>query len=121
MAPRICSMPPPAQALRGLALARRVAGAGPAVEAIVQRALALVGPRRVWLFGSRARDDAATLSDIDLAFEGGDPRGASALRAWVDEEAPTLLDVDLVDLDRADRTLRDAVQREGILLYERPG
>src|SRR5690348_15960942 len=61
-----------------------------------ERALAL---RRVYLFGSRARGDARTNSDLDLAFE-----HSSSPAEWADfvniarEEAPLLLDLDLIDL-----------------------
>jgi predicted nucleotidyltransferase len=80
-----------------------------------------VSPRRVWLFGSRARGDAAELSDIDLAIEGGNPKRMSELRAWIDEDAPTLLNIDLVELDQCDRSVRENVFSQGVLLYGPPG
>jgi len=78
---------------------------------------------RVWLFGSRARGDAFERSDIDLAVEAPELPDDAWTRLHLDfpEDAPTLLMIDLVRLDRADASLRSQVQDEGILLHERPG
>lgn len=73
--------------------------------------------RRVYLFGSRARGDAREDSDVDLAFEHG-----SSPAAWADfvnmarEQAPILLDLDLVDLSSATPELREQILKEGRLL-----
>lgn len=73
--------------------------------------------RRVYLFGSRARGDAREDSDLDLAFEHD-----SSPSAWADfvnlarEQAPLLLDLDLVDLSRAAPELRERILEEGRLL-----
>lgn len=121
MPPKIRSAPPPAGIIRLLPLAQRQDAAGQVVQAIIRQLIDEVNPRRVWLFGSRARDDAHLLSDIDIAFEGARRGSTAAVRAWLDEHAPTLLDIDLVDLDAADPALRAVVREEGILLYERTG
>ena len=52
--------------------------------------------RKVLLFGSRARGDFKDRSDIDLAVTGGD---VIAFSFAVDEETPTLLMFDVVNLD----------------------
>ena len=73
--------------------------------------------QRVILFGSRARGDARADSDYDLAIDhdAGDA-------AWADfamllrETAPTLDDLDLVDLRRASPDLRRRIEVEGIRL-----
>ena len=73
---------------------------------------------RVYLFGSRARGDARENSDVDLAFE-----HASSPADWADfvnsaqEQAMTLLDLDLVDLARASAELRERVMKEGVLVH----
>ena len=72
---------------------------------------------RVFLFGSRARGDARDDSDIDLAFEHESPdaRWADFVNE-VQDEATTLLEIDLVDLGRAAPELRERVFREGRIL-----
>ena len=71
------------------------------------------------LFGSRARGDNDAQSDVDLAV---DAPGMSQ-RSWIRwrisfEEAPTLLFVSLVRLDRTPVPLRSRIIGEGICLYE---
>ena len=73
--------------------------------------------RRVVLFGSRARGDYRRTSDIDLAVTGGD---IDRFALDVDEETSTLLEYDIVNLDRAMQDeLREAIQKEGRVLYEK--
>ncbi len=73
--------------------------------------------QRVILFGSRARGDFKERSDIDLAVLGGNTDKFTLL---ADEEAPTLLNFDVVNLGAAVQPeLRAAIEEEGILLYEK--
>jgi predicted nucleotidyltransferase len=90
-----------------LELARRLA-AHPAVE-------------RVWLFGSRARGDHFERSDIDLAIEapGMDRYDWLKLSLDFEEEAPTLLGIDLVRMEEAPEHLREQILEEGIVVHER--
>ena len=90
-----------------LELARRLA-AHPAVE-------------RVWLFGSRARRDNFERSDIDLTIEAPAINRAEWTKLHLDleEEADTLLLIDLVLMDDLPESFRCRVHREGKLLYER--
>ena len=75
------------------------------------------GINRVILFGSRARGDYKRVSDIDLAVSGGD---FVRFALDVDEETSTLLMYDFVNLDRAvQEELKDSIQREGRILYEK--
>lgn len=76
--------------------------------------------RRVILFGSRAIGDATERSDIDLAVSapGIDFRRWAEIAAAVDE-APTLLDVDLVWLEDAGVALRETVAATGVVVDER--
>ena len=72
---------------------------------------------KVILFGSRARGDYREHSDIDLAFRGG--KGAY-FALDVDEETSTLLEFDVIDLDKPVRSeLLKSIEREGIVLYEK--
>jgi predicted nucleotidyltransferase len=85
---------------------------------MIREAARVLDLRRVFLFGSRARGDARKDSDIDLAFEHG-----SSPAAWADfvnamrDGAPTLLDLDLVDLAEVGPELRTRIVSEGKVLY----
>ena len=62
----------------------------------------------VILFGSRARGDFKRTSDIDIAASGGD------------FDRSTLLEFDIVDLDRdMQDALRESIRREGKILFEK--
>lgn len=70
---------------------------------------------KVILFGSRARGDNKPRSDIDLAVSGGN---IAAFAADVDEELPTLLMFDVVNLDRpVQPELLAEIEKDGIELY----
>ena len=72
---------------------------------------------QVILFGSRARGDFKRTSDIDIAVSGGD---FERFALDVDEETSTLLEFDIVDLDREmQEALRESIQKEGRILYEK--
>ena len=72
---------------------------------------------KVILFGSRARGDFKERSDIDLAFCGG---SSSHFILDVDETTSTLLEFDIVDLDKPVRKeLLESIKREGVVLYEK--
>ena len=75
------------------------------------------GLSRVVLFGSRARGDSWERSDVDLAVAGGD---VVRFSLDVDEELPTLLMFDVVNLDDlVQPELLEEIQRDGVLLYEK--
>ena len=73
--------------------------------------------RKVILFGSRARGDYDRSSDSDLGLSGGN---RAAFAVDVEEQTRTLLKYDVVDLDgTVQEELREAIQREGIVIYEK--
>jgi predicted nucleotidyltransferase len=76
---------------------------------------------RVWLFGSRARGDNFERSDIDLAVEAPamDPYDWLKIKFDFEDQAPTLLLIDLVRLEDAPDHLREQIRDEGIVIYER--
>ena len=72
--------------------------------------------RKLILFGSRARGDYKERSDIDLAFYGG---RSSQFVLSLDEETSTLLEFDVIDLDKPVRKeLLESIDQEGVVLYE---
>lgn len=75
------------------------------------------GMTKVLLFGSRARGDYHYTSDIDLAVTGGN---YSLFALDVEDDTSTLLKYDVVNLDGSvQEELRNAIEREGIILYEK--
>ena len=74
------------------------------------------GVKKVMLFGSRARGVFKRTSDIDLAALGGN---FDRFALDVKEDTSTLLKYDIVNLDRdMQDELREAIYREGIVIYE---
>ena len=75
------------------------------------------GIRKVLLFGSRARGDFKRTSDIDIAVTGGD---FERFALDVNEETSTLLEYDIVNLDKEMQDeLRESIEKEGLVLYEK--
>ena len=71
----------------------------------------------VILFGSRARGDSHSKSDIDLAVSGGDIMNFSI---DIEEEVNTLLAFDVVDLQKEiSEALLDSIQKDGVVIYEK--
>ena len=77
--------------------------------------------KRAWVYGSRARGDAAAGADLDLAVEAPSLEAAelARLRAQLEESA-LILHLDLLRLDDLppDSTLRRNIAAEGRLVYE---
>lgn len=72
---------------------------------------------KVILFGSRARGDYRSRSDIDLAVSGGD---CIRFSLDVQELTSTLLFFDVVDLDgTVQKELLDSIEKEGVCIYEK--
>ena len=71
---------------------------------------------RVLLYGSRARGDARTWSDIDVAVQAEPalPPGLLATLREALDQSNCLLNVDVVDWLDADAPLRESITREGI-------
>lgn len=75
------------------------------------------GIEKIVLFGSRARGDNRPRSDIDIAVSGGD---ADVFTAELDDTCDTLLIFDVVRLDTLKNAgLRDIINKEGVLIYEK--
>lgn len=90
------------------------------IQALLETLQASPEVRRVILFGSRARGDASPRSDIDLAVDAP----AMPRRTWLRlldavDDAPTLLPIELVHFQSATPRLRQRIEDEGRILYER--
>ena len=73
--------------------------------------------QEIILFGSRARGDYNRTSDIDLAETGGN---ISGFAVSIEEETSTLLEYDIVDLDKpVSEELLKSIRDEGKILYEK--
>lgn len=86
-------------------------------ETIIRRlAPLLAGRARLRLFGSRARGEAGTRSDIDLALVAQDdlPKDLLARIREALEEAPVPFRTDVVDYRSAPPELQRAIDQEGI-------
>ena len=74
------------------------------------------------LFGSRARGDNHNRSDIDLAVWGiHDAVSYLDFQEAVEEQIPTLLRFDLVDMDgfSVSGALREEINKDGVMIYEK--
>ena len=89
---------------------------------VIDRAVRLIGPTRVWLFGSHARGDATPTSDVDLAFDlpATDRGNWAAFVIEAADEVPALVDMDLVDIGTCDPALAHEIITTGRVVYERP-
>ena len=74
---------------------------------------------KIRIFGSRARRDCHPTSDYDLAFLLEDTQGWGRFVTEQQEEAGTLLSLDLVNMDDASAPLREAIMTSGVVLYEK--
>lgn len=70
-----------------------------------------VNPERIILFGSRARGDAHRNADIDIAVDTNE--GVEKIEA--------IYPGDLVNYRKVSPTLREKIDREGVIIYERKG
>ncbi len=86
------------------------------LQQIIDAILRHTKPKRIIVYGSRARGDHRPTSDIDIAVECGNAAGLS--RTEIDDEIRTLLKLEIVNLADADPRLRKEIEREGITVYE---
>lgn len=81
------------------------------IDTITEKIIKDLNPIKIVLFGSRARGDATKGSDIDIAIEGEIPLSLLELSA----------PCDIVQVNKVGKRLKEKIQREGIVIYEREG
>lgn len=74
------------------------------------------GARKVFLFGSLARGDQGPVYDIDLAVKGISPARFFEAVAFVTGQSRKWK-IDLVDVDDCTGSLRDMIEKEGVVLW----
>lgn len=86
---------------------------------IVNIITSFVHPRRIILFGSRAKGKGQKYSDFDIAVEGAemDIRKERLLKEALDDKMG-IFTVDLINLDIADSSFREAILENGRVIYE---
>jgi predicted nucleotidyltransferase len=83
------------------------------VDAIVRHA----HPKKIVVYGSRARGDFSQASDVDIAVEC--EKGEEFIRNVIDDDVRTLLKLDIVNVDKIDQKLREEIRKEGTVVYEK--
>ena len=83
------------------------------VDAIVRSA----DPKKIVIYGSRARGDFSETSDVDIAVEC--ENGAEFIRNGIEDDVRTLLKLDIVNLGDVDQRLREEIRNEGLVVYEK--
>lgn len=87
---------------------------------VISEAAKQLSPRRVLLYGSRARGDAQEQSDYDIAIDCpvlNEPAWSKFVLNLA-ENAPTLHHIDLVCLQQISASLYDEIVKTGVMLYE---
>ncbi len=77
------------------------------------------GVERLSLFGSYARGEADSQSDVDLIHDGGKFRGWEYGGFYGDLQRALGLELDLVDREDAGKRFLSTIKKDEVLLYER--
>ena len=90
------------------------------IDEIVKVLLSYLQPKRIILFGSRAKQRAEKYADFDIAVEGADMdiKMERFIKDKLDEKAG-IYTVDLINLDKVDEDFRKIVLQRGKVLYDR--
>jgi predicted nucleotidyltransferase len=75
---------------------------------------------RIFLFGSRARDDAEPTSDFDFAIDAGSKIPLDVIARIEDEieELRTLKSIDIIDLNRVNPAFKTIILKTGVNIYD---
>ena len=93
----------------------------PEIRQIVSDLAQQYGAQRVYLFGSYARGDMTSDSDIDLRIDKGAIRGLAFAGLLGDLEDALDTSVDLISTAGMDTEFLKEIQRDEVLLYESAG
>lgn len=78
-----------------------------------------ITPKKIYLFGSRAKEEATPHADFDLAIEGPPPpESTKQVIKQLVEAASGLYSVDVVFLDEVESGFRELILATGKVLYE---
>ena len=88
------------------------------IQSIVVQHAKQYGAERIYLFGSYARGDMTTSSDIDLRIDKGNIRGFQLAGLLLDLEDSLGVPVDLVPTTSLDPRFLDSIRKDEVLLYE---
>ena len=88
------------------------------IRDVVSRLAAQYGTKRVYLFGSYARGDMTSGSDIDLRIDKGSIRGLEMAGLLVDLEDALGIPVDLIPTGSLDDSFLAAIRDDEVLLYK---
>lgn len=88
------------------------------IQSVVSRLAAKYGAQRVYLFGSYARGDMNSGSDIDLRIDKGSIRGWELAGLLVDLEDELRVPVDLIPSGSLDAHFLASIHDDEVLLYE---
>ena len=91
----------------------------PELQAIVSPLAQRYGAERVYLFGSYARGDMHSDSDIDLRIDKGSIHGLQLAYLLGDLEDALKMPVDLIPTTGMDRKFLESIRSDEVLLYER--
>lgn len=79
------------------------------LDNIIEKIKKETNPKKIILFGSRARGDAYKKSDIDIAVDTDRPLSFPELN------------IDIVNLNKVEQKLHEKIEKEGVIVYERKG
>ena len=88
------------------------------IKAVIQSLAPKYGVRRVYLFGSYARNDQTEDSDIDLRVDKGNARGLQLAFLLTDLEDAFNKKIDLVTTGALSDSFLNMISKDEVMIYE---